>query len=394
LLRRDPGVAVKILSTGSAALIRIKPVHGPAWEKISTGGARPPVEVNELDMSNLQGSTPAQVSVARKVMFLGSPAAYAEQPSRVERIETHFSWVFLTDRYVYKLKKPLRGKGFDFSSLAARRRNAEAEVRLNRRLAGLVYVGVVPLTLARGRDLAIGGKGVVVDWLVKMIRLPAARMLDHRLAAGDWRHADINVLADRLARFYAAARRVAIRPEFYLARLRAECRDSRLALQSFGGPALQHATGYVARRLEAFFFCRKRLLLQRLDRGRVVEGHGDLRPEHIWLGPRPLVIDCLEFRADLRALDPVDELTFLTIECERLGARTIGPILFRRYCLRCRDAPPPGLIAFYKAIAAFVRARIAILHLQESPVRDPGKWSTRAAEYLAIATRATQHLNH
>jgi uncharacterized protein len=385
---------VNIFLTGSAALIRIKPVPGSCVGKIPSGGARPPVGVNELDMSNVQGSTPTQVSLARKVTFLGSPAAYAEQPSRVERIETHFSWVFLTDRYVYKLKKPLRGKGFDFSSVVARRRNAEAEVRLNRRLAGKVYVGVVPLALARGGDLAIGGKGVVVDWLVKMIRLPAARMLDHRLAIGDWRRADINTLADGLARFYASARRVAIRPEVCLARLRAECRDSRLALQSLGGPALQHATGLVARRLEAFFFCRKRLLLQRLARRRIVEGHGDLRPEHIWLGPGPLVIDCLEFRADLRALDPVDELTFLTMECERLRAGTIiGPVLFHRYCLRSRDAPPPRLIAFYKAIAAFVRARIAILHLQEAPVRDPVKWSRRAAEYLVIATRATQHLN-
>jgi uncharacterized protein len=120
------------------------------WEKIPAGGARPPVEVNELDMSDVQGSAPPRVSLARKVTFLGSPAAYAERPSRVERIETHFSWVFLTDRHVYKLKKSLRARGFDFSSLAARRRNAEAEVRLNRRLAGRVYVGVVPLTLARG----------------------------------------------------------------------------------------------------------------------------------------------------------------------------------------------------------------------------------------------------
>jgi aminoglycoside phosphotransferase family enzyme len=86
-------------------------------------------------MSNVLGSALPQISLARKVTFLGSPAAYAERPRRVERIETHFSWVFLTDRYVYKLKKPLRGKGFDFSSLASRPPNAEAEVRLNRHLA-------------------------------------------------------------------------------------------------------------------------------------------------------------------------------------------------------------------------------------------------------------------
>ena len=101
-------------------------------------------------------------------------------------------------------------------------------MRLNRRLAADVYIGVVPLTLDGRRSLAIGGKGVVVDWLVKMVRLPAERMLDHRLACGDWHYADIHALADCLAKFFATARRVPIQPMAYLDRFRAECRASRL----------------------------------------------------------------------------------------------------------------------------------------------------------------------
>jgi uncharacterized protein len=147
------------------------------------------------------------------------------------------------------------------------------------------------------------------------------------------------------------------------------------------------------RRIEAFVCCRKYLLLQRLDGGRFVEGHGDLRPEHICLGPVPQIIDCLEFRADLRFLDPVDELAFLTMECERMAAHSIVRVLFGRYRLRTNDSPPPVLINFYKTIGALIRARIAILHLQESPVRDRTKWPKGAAEYLAIATRAAQHLD-
>ena len=345
-------------------------------------------------MSDCQRSAHKEIGIDCKVRFLGSSAAYAERPTRVERIETHFSWVFLTDRHVYKLKKPLRGAGFDFSSPAARRRNAEEEVRLNRRLARDVYLGVVPLTLEAGRDLAIAGPGVVIDWLVKMVRLPTRRMLDHRLARGGWQRADINALADRLARFFATGRRGDTDPKVYLDRFRAECRDSRRALRSSGGAELQHAAQYVARRVEAFIYCRKDLLLRRLENGRVVEGHGDLRPEHICLGSTPQIIDCLEFRADLRLLDPVDELAFLTMECERIGAHNVGQVLLYRYRLRTKDSPAPVLINFYKAIGAFVRARIAILHLQESSVRDPAKWPKRAAEYLAIAIRSAQHLEH
>jgi uncharacterized protein len=338
------------------------------------------------------GPAPREADISRKVAFLASPQVYAERPTRVEIVETHFSWVFLTDRYVYKLKKPLRGDGFDFSTAEARRRNAEEEVRLNRRLARDVYIGLVPLTMSAGHTLSIVGQGVVVDWLVKMVRLPAERMLDRRLARRDWHYADIHALADCLAKFYANARRVPVQPTAYLDRFHAECRASRRAFHYSGSPRLRHVVDCVVRYIEAFIGWDRSLLLQRLADRRVVEGHGDLRPEHICLGSTPRIIDCLEFRLDLRCLDPVDELAFLAMECERLGPGSIGRVLFWHFSRRTGDCPPPVLIAFYKAIGALIRARIAILHLREIPVRDPAKWPKRAADYLAIARRECRHL--
>jgi aminoglycoside phosphotransferase family enzyme len=335
---------------------------------------------------------PREVEIARKVAFLALPQVYAERPTRLEMFETHFSWLFLTDQHVYKLKKPLRSDGADFTTSKARQRNAEAEVRLNRRLAANVYLGIVPLTMVGGRGLAIGGEGVAVDWLVKMVRLPAEQMLDRRLACGDWHYADIYALADFLAKFFATARRVHIPPIAYLDRFRAECQVSRRAFRHSGTPPLQHSVDCIVRAIEAFIGRHNELLLQRLERRRIVEGHGDLRPEHISLGLAPRIIDCLEFRFDLRCLDPVDELAFLAMECERLGAGGIARVLFWHYCRRTRDCPPAVLIAFYKVIGALIRARIAILHLQETPVRDPAKWPKRAADYLEIAWRECQRL--
>lgn len=339
------------------------------------------------------GPASAEIDVSCKVAFLGLPQSYAERPIRVEKVETHFSWVFLADRYVYKLKKPLRGDGFDLSTTEARRRNAEAEVRLNRRLAPDVYLGVLQLTLDDRQGLAIGGKGIAIDWLVKMVRLPAERMLDRRLARGDWHYADIHALADCLAKFFATGWRVPMQPIAYLDRFRAECDASRRAFHSSGSPALQHAVNCVVRYIEAFIGRHNDVLLRRLEDRRIVEGHGDLRPEHICLESTPRIIDCLEFRRDLRCLDPADELAFLAMECARLGAPSIGRVLFHHYCQRTGDCPPPVLITFYKAIGALIRARIAILHLQETPVRDPAKWPKRAAEYLEVARRECRHLD-
>jgi aminoglycoside phosphotransferase family enzyme len=330
--------------------------------------------------------------IGREVAFLASTEAHAERPIRVETIETHYSWVFLTDDYVYKLKKPLRGDGFDFSTPAARRRNGEAELRLNRRLAADVYIRVLPLTLKGDCKLAIDGHGLIVDWLVKMLRLPAKHMLDRRLAEGHWHYADIRVLAACLAKFFGNARRVRAEPAAYIARFRDECRTSREAFHLHANSALDDAAKHIIRYIEAFIRRRNDLLLQRLEDHRIIEGHGDLRPEHICLGSTPRIIDCLEFRSDLRTLDPVDELAFLAMECERLGVRSIGPVLFYCYGHRTGDNPPPVLITFYKAVGALIRARIAILHLREKPSRDPEKWPKRALEYLEIARRHCRHL--
>ena len=269
-------------------------------------------------MLDWQESTQPDIGLDRKVRFLGSPLVYAEHPRRIESIETHFSWVLLTDRYVYKLKKPLPGEGFDFSNPAARQRNAEAEVR-HRRLAPYVYLGVVPLTLEHGSDLAIGGKGCAVHWLVKMIRLPAARMLDRSLARGDLCRAEVHVLADRLARFFATARQVDIGATTYLDRLarRMPRQLACLGIQRRARAAADMPLSGAAHR--GLIDRRKYLLLRRLEDGRPMEGHGDLRPEHIYLGSTPTVIDCLEFRSDLRRLDPVDELAFL--DCARATTR-------------------------------------------------------------------------
>lgn len=111
------------------------------------------------------------VTLDAKVAFLGTPEAYPDRPAHVEAIETHMSWVFLTDRYAYKLKKPVHRSFLDFSTIDARHRNCMEEVRLNRRLAPRIYLGVVPLTIDPAGRMHLNGDGPPIDWLVHMVRL-------------------------------------------------------------------------------------------------------------------------------------------------------------------------------------------------------------------------------
>jgi aminoglycoside phosphotransferase family enzyme len=339
-----------------------------------------------------RGDQGVDVGLTDKLRFLNDPDSYPDHPSRVEAIETHYSWVFMTDTLAYKLKKPVRGDGFDFRSLASRRANALAELRLNRRLAADIYLAIVPLSKNGKGALAFGGPGPAIDWLVKMARLDAERMFDRRLVRGDWHYAEIEALAQRLAGFFALARPARLSVRQLTARVRAELSATLIAFSRAPEPRLLTIATPIARRLEAFLLRRAGLFRRRIGERRLVDGHGDLRPEHIYLKGVPRIIDCLEFRADLRRLDPVEELAYLALEARRIGGVAIERFLFRRYCARTGDRPPLELVCFYGALNALVRARLAIRHLAEPGARAPEEWIERTLAYLAIAAEYARFL--
>src|SRR5512139_1369332 len=212
-----------------------------------------------------------------KLRFLGRGDAYSEATSLVEIVETHMSWVFLTDTHAYKLKKPVRYAYLDFSTPEARRLDCEREVRLNRRLAFDVYLGVMPLLLDASGRLHLGGEGETVDWLVQMRRLPADRMLDHLLRCGTVTQAEISQLARLLARFYAAATAEAIAPAAYEQTLAARIEDNLRELTSPEFALDPELPERIARFQLGFLREHVALFDRRVLEGRIVEGHGDLR---------------------------------------------------------------------------------------------------------------------
>jgi hypothetical protein len=162
------------------------------------------------------------LGIGAKLAFLARAEAYPEASERVEVLETHMSWVFLTERFAYKLKKPVRYEFLDFRTIPARRHYCEEEIRLNRRLAPETYLRLVPLTMGRDGKLCLGGFGEPVDWLVKMYRLPRKRMLDQAIANRSVREPQIRGVALFLAEFYRDAAPVAMTPRAYRERLNSE----------------------------------------------------------------------------------------------------------------------------------------------------------------------------
>ncbi|HJV68442.1 hypothetical protein [Ideonella sp.] len=342
---------------------------------------------------NAPSGIPAPSSDAKLhfLMSLEAPGDAGDTGERAELVETHMSWVVLHGPYALKLKKPVRYDFLDFSTPEARRRDAEAELRLNWRLAPQVYLGVRALQWHDGEFALVPAEdlpapGATVDWVLVMQRLPAELMLDRQLSSGTVQPAEIDTLADRLIAFYRDAPRAAVSAEDYLARVQREQRENRAVLLMPRFRDVDAAAPVDA--VDAALAAHAGLLQERVRSGRIIEGHGDLRPEHVGMLQPPVVIDCLEFDAALREIDPFDELAYLGMECEVAGNAWIGPRLWARCSAGLGDVPPPALGPLHAARRALLRARLALAHLLDPAPRTPERWVPRARQYLARASAA------
>jgi aminoglycoside phosphotransferase family enzyme len=331
-------------------------------------------------------------TLTAKVAFLSTAAAYPEPVAEVIRCETHMSWVFLAGDKVYKLKKPVRFPYLDFSTLDRREAACREELRLNRRLAPDVYLGVVRL-VATDKGLSIGGRGETADWLVVMRRLETRCALDRAIEEHRVSRYQLDRLIATLARFYRHAKRAHVSPEAELVNWhRNITRDCRTLLD----PRFELPLGLIRsiERVQRHFLDRRAdVLARRARERRIVDGHGDLRPEHIWLTDGVKIIDCLEFNAQLRTVDPFDEIAYLSLECERLGAAWIGDYVKRGVMHALHDDPGRDLFLFYRCHRATLRARLALAHLLEPIPRTPEKWVPRTLAYLRIAAGDALRLN-
>ncbi|MEX2208382.1 MAG: AAA family ATPase [Myxococcota bacterium] len=342
------------------------------------------------------------------VAFLATPEAYPGDPSAkrgVQHIQTHLSHVYLTAERAYKLHKPVRFGFVDFSSRAERSADSRRELHLNRRLAPDVYLGIAPVGRERGvfrlgalgeglSELADGASGA--EHLVVMRRLPDGRDALSLLERGMLGESHVDAIASRIADFHARHGMGApapIAPEAWLARVLGPVRES------FGEITRSDPFGARARaagaRAEALLARHGQRLERRRASGRVVDGHGDLHLAHVWFerdGEAPLVIDCLEFRDDYRQIDAASEVGFLAMDLEYRGRRDLAERFLRRYAEASDDYDLYGVVDFFLAYRAAVRAKVACLAARDEAVPEPQREAAaRSAEqHLALAEAALE----
>jgi len=318
---------------------------------------------------------------------MAEPAIYPHPVTGLRRVDTHISTVFLTGKWAYKLKKPLDLGFLDFTTLAKRRLACRREVALNRRFSNGVYDGLLTVTAERDGGFVLDGRGRAVQAAVRMRQLPEAASLRQGLLNGRMREKEIRRIGVFLAHCHAAAARSRAIDRFGGQKTIAfNCRENLVQIAPFAGPVVDpQRLAFIDQASLSFLKNRRAVFRRRRSEGRIRDGHGDLRCEHIYFYRGIQVIDCIEFNQRFRYGDVALDLAFLTMDMTHLGFADFTRCLLEAYALTAED---PGLFAvldFYAAYRAMVRLKIACLVASQMPGVD--KPRSEARLYLDQAYR-------
>jgi uncharacterized protein len=323
---------------------------------------------------------------AEVIAFLSDPAHYPSVTS-VERIDTHTASVFLAGDRAYKLKRAVRYDYLDFSTIERRAAACEAEVRLNRRTAPDVYLGVVPLTRTSDGQLEIGGSGPPVDWLVMMARFPQEDMLDRRAESHNLSLDTVVRLAERVAAFHGAAE---VRRDCGGSEAIARVIDGNTrALGDAGSVLDQSLVIHLDKVARELLGAGRALLDGRRARGMVRQCHGDLHLRNIVLiDGEPTLFDGIEFNDDFACIDVMYDVAFLLMDLLARELPSHASAVFNRYLLRTGDFEGLAVLPLFLSCRAAIRAKTSLAAAEVCADRSRvPHLHDRARLYLDLANR-------
>lgn len=324
------------------------------------------------------------------------PSAYPDGDGELEVAETHISWVFLSGDYAYKIKKPVKFSFLDFSTIQKRKELCEEEVRLNRRLCPEIYIGVAPL-LKKGGNIFFGRAeeelpegaedelqdGNIVEYAVKMKRMPQDRKMDVLLNEGKVEASDVDEIAVIVADFHAGIP-IEQDPKYNSPEMVREHIEDLSSVRDVVEKAcgMGEKVDFILGKSSEFLEKNDAFLRNRQAEGMVRECHGDLHSGNIFFGDKKYIFDCIEFNEDFRFIDVASEIAFMAMDLDAHGRKDLGEVFVKRYSGISHDLGLKKLLDFYKCYRANVRAKVAALGFRQH-TSEEGK--ARIEKYLNLA---------
>lgn len=331
---------------------------------------------------------------AKVVEALKKREAYDEEPGRIELVQTHISFIFLTRNFVYKVKKAVDFEFLDFTTLGKRHLFCQKELDLNRRLCGDMYVEVVPIN--KSETIKIKGEGQTVEYAVKMKRMPQETMLSVLL---DHRKVDnrlIDQMAKIIADFHSKAEANKRISEFgSLATIETNWKENFEQSQEFVEKTISAKDFRLIReRIEGFMKRNESLFERRMAEGRVRDCHGDMHSGNIFVADRIYIFDAIEFNERFRYSDVASDVAFLAMDLDFKRRTGLSNFFVDRYVEYSDDRELTELLSFYKCYRAYVRGKVVSFRLNDPSINDDLKEAAteEAKKYFKLASTYARDL--
>lgn len=303
--------------------------------------------------------------------------------------ETHISWIILTDDYSFKIKRPVKFTFLDFSTPEKRKHFCNKEVKLNRRLAPEMYLGVLPLT----RDMLESGTeeegSEIIDYAVHMKRMNNDLEMDNLLRSGSVTEIHTSELAEKIALFHKNAEVVS--KTTGIDRQQELFADIKTVIPKLDGrEQWEKRINDCTARSWNFLKNNSALIKERVKGGFYRDCHGDLNTRNIFLYDDPVIFDCIEFNDEFRHIDVLDEAAFLCIDLEFFGRGDLSEHFYHKYLMHTgseKNVPAHRLFSYYKSYRANVRAKVSLLSMKKKSEGEKGEEYSDALKYLALMDR-------
>jgi len=293
---------------------------------------------------------------------------------KAELVQTHTSWVLLLKDTVYKIKKPVNFGFLDYSTLEKRKVNCEKEVLLNKRLCSSIYLGVVPVSEKNGR-LVLEEDSNVVDFAVKMRRIPKDSILLNKLS--EISNVQMREIAKVIAEFHLSAERA---DEFGSIEIMKFNTDENFKqTEKYVGITIpQQVYEFIRDKTDLFYKKYEEIFEKRIKEGRIRDGHGDIRLEHIaFLKEGICIFDCIEFNDRFRCTDVINDMCFLSMELDFYGKEKLSRAYEQEYYKITEDPEFYLFLPFFKCYRAYVRGKVTSFLLDDPFVPDSQKEEIR-----------------
>ena len=317
------------------------------------------------------------------VKALLEPKAYPETTRQVELVQTQMSFVFLTDDYVYKVKKPVNLGYLDYTTLEKRHFYCQKEVEFNRRLCPEVYLGVVPVSRERS-GIFMGGRGEAIEYAVKMRRLPQEAMMDVLLVKNQVSPEMVASVAQKLAEFHQQAETNDTISAFGGLDITTQNTEENFTQTEkyIGNTISQERYQHIRAYTDDFIDKSASLFYKRIKDGRIRDCHGDLHAAHICFANGICIYDCIEFNDRFRYCDIASEVAFLAMDLDHYGRADLSHSFINAYVEMSQDKELLTLLNFYKCYRAYVRGKVESFKLDDPHISEGEK-----ARVLAVARR-------